>query len=704
LPLPVVLKKLISISLFVLIARLAFAQLGTVTLQCASVQLSGNPVIQWSQIADPLGQFVSYDIFNASSAGGIYILVASIPDIGITSFQHINANPLTSDECYYVQVISSDGITTFTSPASNTVCTISLDVQPSITPAGQVLLNWTNPYPSGAPVGTGDYEIWQEFPAGTWVQVATLPLGTQTWSFEVMQCEVTYNFQIMLDATSGCSHESDIAGGTFFDVTPPDIPEVTSVWIDHVTNDAVVEWNPSEADDTQGYILYRCSGATVTLLDTIWGPQSDTFTDLLAPTTNGSVCYLLAAFDTCYTGIPPSPNTSPTSDVCNCSVYLSQISYAICSESVNLSWTPYTGWSAGVSEYEIYFSIDGGLPELAGVVAGDETTFTHNFGNPVPGAYGYYIIAFSADGYEAQSNLRNVNITYPIAPPVNYLSSASVTDAKQVTVTVQTPPNTTEHFFHLDRRIYDDTDWQEIDVQSNLLGNEVVFTDTDVLPSTFNYNYRVRVRNQCNDWVDTTAISRTMVLQGLANTDRLVNVLQWSHYSGWENGVLAYRVHREDPETGTTEVVVEVNGTQTYYEDDVSDLIYTSGRFCYHIEAVERPSSLFPSVSFTALSNVICLIQQPVIWVPNAFVVDGFNTTFQPVISFADFDHYKMLIYSRWGDVIYETEDINAPWDGRMNGEMVQEGVYAYYISVEDGNGRPYEARGTVLMLSNRDQ
>jgi gliding motility-associated-like protein len=357
-----------------------------------------------------------------------------------------------------------------------------------------------------------------------------------------------------------------------------------------------------------------------------------------------------------------------------------------------------------VNEYEIYFSIDGGPTELAGIVTGDQTTFTHEFGDPVPGAYLYYIVAHSPDGYESQSNLRVVNIPYPVAPPFNYLSSASVTGPAEVKVTVQSPPNTTEHFFHLDRRVYDDTGWQEIDVQSNLSGSEVVFTDTDVLPSTFNYNYRVRVRNQCNDWVDTTAVARTMVLQGIANTDRLVNVLQWSHYSEWENGVLAYRVHREDEQTGVAEVVAEVNGSQTFYEDDVADLIYTNGRFCYYVEAIERSSSLFPSVSFTALSNVVCLIQAPVVWVPNAFVVDGFNTTFQPVISFADFEHYKLLIYSRWGDLIYETDDIDAPWDGRMNGELVQEGVYVYYISVEDGNGRPYEAEGTVLMLSNRDQ
>jgi gliding motility-associated-like protein len=74
------------------------------------------------------------------------------------------------------------------------------------------------------------------------------------------------------------------------------------------------------------------------------------------------------------------------------------------------------------------------------------------------------------------------------------------------------------------------------------------------------------------------------------------------------------------------------------------------------------------------------------------------------VISFADFTNYRMIIYSRWGDVIYDTTDFLAPWDGFMNGEPVQQGVYVYFISIEDGKGRPIESRGTVTLLSLRDQ
>lgn len=704
--LTLVLKNWLHILISLCFSQGLFAQaLNAPLLRCIQIQSNGNAIVQWTQVPDPLGQFVAYHIWNASSSAGIFTEVGSAINIVTTTFTHVIATPLVSDECYYVVAESNDGATTFFSAPSVTLCSISLDVLPSISPPGQVLINWSDPYPSGIPFVGSTYEVWMEYPAGTWTLAQTLPYGTNTWGFEVSRCEVDYNFQIILPTPFGCAHESDISGGTFFDITPPDIPEVTSVSIDHATNDAIVEWNASAAPDTQGYILYRCGNSgNVTLLDTVFGAQQTQFIDLLAPVNLGPVCYLLASIDTCYSGIPPSPNTSPTSDICSCSIFVSPIPYAICSESLEINWTFYTGWSDNPQGYSIYHSVDGSVPELIGTVQGTLNSFVHEFTEIVSGVHSYYVEALSVEGYISRSNLQNVLITYPTEPAFNYLSSASVTGQTEVTVTLQTPPASTEHYFHLQRRKFDDANWEEILVLDNIVLSELVFEDPDVAASSFPFNYRILVRNLCDVWVDTTNFGKTIFLRGLANTDRLVNVLQWTHYEGWENGVLAYRIYRKTGQNGFLELVGEVNGTQTYYEDDVADLLYSEGRFCYTVEAVERPSTLFPGTSFTANSNELCLIQEPVIWVPSAFVVDGFNTTFQPIISFADFNNYQMIIYSRWGDVIYQTTVIEEPWDGRMNGEMVQEGVYAYFVSVEDGNGRPYEARGTVMMLSNRDQ
>ena len=152
---------------------------------------------------------------------------------------------------------------------------------------------------------------------------------------------------------------------------------------------------------------------------------------------------------------------------------------------------------------------------------------------------------------------------------------------------------------------------------------------------------------------------------------------------------------------GPDEVIAELNaGAELFIEDDVSALIYSEGTFCYWIEAIELPTVYGVHSSF---SNEICLALQPVIWIPNSFVVGGYNNTFVPVISFADFQSYRMIIYSRWGDIIYESNDINTPWDGKMNGKVVQEGAYTYFLTIKDGEGRAYDYTGYVTVLVSND-
>jgi len=70
-------------------------------------------------------------------------------------------------------------------------------------------------------------------------------------------------------------------------------------------------------------------------------------------------------------------------------------------------------------------------------------------------------------------------------------------------------------------------------------------------------------------------------------------------------------------------------------------------------------------------------------YVPNTFTPDGdeFNQTFQPVFN-SGFDAYDftMLIYNRWGEIVFETKDAKIGWDGTYNGIIQQPGTYTYRI------------------------
>ena len=42
-----------------------------------------------------------------------------------------------------------------------------------------------------------------------------------------------------------------------------------------------------------------------------------------------------------------------------------------------------------------------------------------------------------------------------------------------------------------------------------------------------------------------------------------------------------------------------------------------------------------------------------------------------------------MLIFNRWGEVIFETHDTAFGWDGTYNGELCKEGAYTWKIVIK---------------------
>ena len=93
------------------------------------------------------------------------------------------------------------------------------------------------------------------------------------------------------------------------------------------------------------------------------------------------------------------------------------------------------------------------------------------------------------------------------------------------------------------------------------------------------------------------------------------------------------------------------------------------------------------------------LIINPVyqIFIPNSFTPnnDGDNDTFQPYINGAK--NYTITIFDRWGEVIFQEE--NGVWDGKINGNFVQDGVYSYSILAIDFKDKPFIYTGLVTLL-----
>lgn len=88
---------------------------------------------------------------------------------------------------------------------------------------------------------------------------------------------------------------------------------------------------------------------------------------------------------------------------------------------------------------------------------------------------------------------------------------------------------------------------------------------------------------------------------------------------------------------------------------------------------------------------------------PNAFTpgMGGVNSYFGPVYEDMQDLEFTMIILDKYNQVVYETEDFNAPWNGlnvRTNQES-EAGVYLWKIVTKDRYGNVRTRRGQVTLL-----
>ncbi len=102
-------------------------------------------------------------------------------------------------------------------------------------------------------------------------------------------------------------------------------------------------------------------------------------------------------------------------------------------------------------------------------------------------------------------------------------------------------------------------------------------------------------------------------------------------------------------------------------------------------------------------SMTIVVKDELVFFAPNSFTPDGdeFNNDFQPVfLSGFDPQDFTMLIYNRWGEIIFESHDVDQGWDGTYHDELLKEGVYTWVFEFKSSeNDKRFRFNGHVNLL-----
>jgi len=62
-------------------------------------------------------------------------------------------------------------------------------------------------------------------------------------------------------------------------------------------------------------------------------------------------------------------------------------------------------------------------------------------------------------------------------------------------------------------------------------------------------------------------------------------------------------------------------------------------------------------------------------------------------------DEYQLLIFNRWGELIYESTEVNRGWDGYYQGELCKQDVYVWKVKAKFTDGREVQRAGDVTLI-----
>jgi gliding motility-associated-like protein len=132
----------------------------------------------------------------------------------------------------------------------------------------------------------------------------------------------------------------------------------------------------------------------------------------------------------------------------------------------------------------------------------------------------------------------------------------------------------------------------------------------------------------------------------------------------------AYDIH--DPEARPRQ-------TTTYY-------LSVTNQYCTHNDSV-----------IVYIKPPVC--DNPVVFVPSAFSPNGDGHNDVLLVNGNNVTTMTMVIYNRWGQKVFESNDQNIGWDGTYKGKELVPDVYGYYMQCDCEEGGSLFLKGNITLL-----
>ncbi|MEO0312301.1 MAG: hypothetical protein RIQ89_1958 [Bacteroidota bacterium] len=653
-------------------------------LRCASVAANGDVSLSWVPGVDTANSFKKYYIYFSNNENGPYSLIDSIDDKTVTAYTHAGAGAHLQQGFYFMEV--SSGCDSYLPPQqySDTIKTIKLDVT---NPGnGFAELNWNATRVPLIGTNHNEYEVYREYPLGTWSFIGTVPANDAGMSYNdpVTLCYDSLNYRVEVDDSSGCVSRSSIDGDVFEDRIAPAIIEIDSATVNPNGN-AYLSWLASIDGDTKKYVIFRKVGNTYLPIDTVDGINTNAYLTGLDATVQ-SENFKVLAIDSC--GNPGVQSLAHNT------IYL-QGQLRVCEGKIELFWNDYINWTS-VPLYTLFVTENGG--PVSQLYTGNDLSFSHENLNQFSN-YCYYLVATDTGAPTLRTSSSNticIVADIPKVPDFGYITTATVSGANNVMVKTYVDTSADILRYELYRSEQESGPYAKIAIQSPSADSVIVFEDNSAAVNDRSFYYKVIAIDSCGVKAFETEIAHTVYLSAKDQQD-ISNLLEWNSYEGWLGDVLNYRIFRSI-DGGPYELVNFAAPSTEALNDNVSNKLYAKGVFCYYIQGVEGSGNDF-GFSDSSKSNEVCVIQKPIVFIPNAISPNGVNKLWLPLQSFTQVDSYELNIFNRYGENIFSTRNVTQPWDGTYKGKALPEGMYIYFLKVKSTDGFNLEKQGSITII-----
>ena len=143
----------------------------------------------------------------------------------------------------------------------------------------------------------------------------------------------------------------------------------------------------------------------------------------------------------------------------------------------------------------------------------------------------------------------------------------------------------------------------------------------------------------------------------------------------------------------------DISNGSTFNTDQFSTTFLAAGTYDVFVLAEADDGCIYSEELLLEISSCIpediCGLDFPNAFSPNE---DGFNDEFRAYFECLPLD-FDLQIFSRWGELVFETDDPSGFWNGRFKNEPLGVGVYVWVAEYSNSVGETVQIYGDVMLL-----